>query len=426
LLALILSTAGSAAPSISNLGVKHLDGVAAVVNDDVIVESELENRIRTIRARLRKAGTPAPATAVLERQVLERLILDRLQLQLADRLGVRVDDGSLNEALREMAQRNGLSLSQFRDVLEQEGYDFAAFREEIRQQMVIAQVQQRQVEARIRVSDREIDNHLATQAKQGNEENAYHLAHILVALPEAASAEEIAATRQRTHEILDSIQRGTSFASAAVAHSSGQQALQGGDLGWRREPELPTIFAGVVPQMAIGDIRGPIQSPSGFHLIQLLDKRGEARHIVQQTRARHILIRTEEGTNDAEAEHRLAQLRERIEAGEAFVELARAHSEDTASAAKGGELGWINPGDMVPAFRESMEGLQPGQISQPFRTQFGWHLVQVVQRRAHDDTDELRRLNAKEQIRERKAEEELQSWLRQLRDEAYVELRIEE
>lgn len=422
---LVLSTAVRAAPSMTTPAVEHLDGIVAVVNDDVIVESELENRLRTIRTRLREAGTPAPAAAVLERQVLERLILDRLQLQLADRLGVRVDDESLNQALREMAQRNGLSLAQFRDVLARDGYDFAAFREEIRHQMLISQVQQRQVEARIRVSEREIDNHLATQAKQGGSESAYHLAHILIAVPEAASVDEIAAARQRADEVMESIQQGASFASAAVANSAGQQALQGGDLGWRREPELPTVFAGVVPQMAIGEARGPIQSSSGFHLIQLLDKRGEARHIVQQTRARHILIRAEEGTSDAEAQERAAQLLERIEAGEPFGDLARAHSEDPASAAKGGELGWINPEDMVPAFREVMEALEPDQISQPFRTQFGWHIVQVVARRAHDDTEELRRLEAENEIRERKAEEELQSWLRQLRDEAYVELRLE-
>lgn len=322
-MALTLSVVGSAAPAIANAAVDHLDGIVAVVNDDVIVESELENRLRTIRARLREAGTPAPATAVLERQVLERLILDRLQLQLADRLGIKVDDESLNQALREMAQRNGLRLAQFRDVLEQDGYDFASFREEIRQQMLIAQVQQRQVESRIRVSDREIDNHLATQAKQGSAENSYHLAHILIALSEAASADEIAGARQRADEVLASVERGASFASAAVAHSAGQQALQGGDLGWRREPELPTLFAGIVPQMAIGEIRGPIQSPSGFHLIQLLDKRGESRHIVQQSRARHVLIRTEEGTTDAEAEDRLTQLRQRIEAGDSFGDLAR-------------------------------------------------------------------------------------------------------
>lgn len=426
LLTLSVIDLAPAASRFTNPAVTPLDSIVAVVNDDVIVESELANRLRTIRARLREAGTPLPAATVLERQVLERLILDRLQLQLADRLGVRVEDENLNRALREMAERNGLGLGQFRDVLEKDGFDFAAFREEIRQQMLITQVQQRQVDARIRVSEREIDNQLATEAKQGNAETAYHLAHILIAIPEAASAEEIAAARAEADEVVKSIGQGASFASAAVAHSAGQQALQGGDLGWRREPELPTIFSGVVPQMAVGDIRGPMQSPSGFHIIELLDKRGEERHIVQQSRARHILIQTKEGTNDAEAQNRLAQLRERIEAGDAFAELARAHSEDPASAAKGGELGWVNPGDMVLEFREAMARLKPGELSQPFRTQFGWHVVQVLERRNYDDTEELRRLSAKEEIRERKAEEELQSWLRQLRDEAYVELRLEQ
>lgn len=426
LLVLAASPTGGAAPAAASSNVTKLDGIVAVVNDDVVVESELENRLRTIRARLREARTPVPATDVLKRQVLENLILDRLQVQLADRLGVRIDDENLNQVLREMAERNGLRLAQFRDALEQDGYDFATFREEIRQQMLIAQVQQRQVETRIRVTDREIENYLATQGKRGSAEEAYHLSHILIALPEAASAEQIAAAEQRAQEILLSIQQGGSFAGAAVAHSAGQQALQGGDLGWRREPELPTVFANIVPQMTIGEVRGPIQSPSGFHLIQLVDKRGEARHIVQQSRARHILIRTEGGIDDVEAEARLMQLRERIEAGDAFASLARAHSEDPVSAAKGGALGWVSPEDMVPAFRQVMESLEPGEISLPFRTQFGWHILQVMERRAHDDTEELRRLNAREQIRERKAEEELESWLRQLRDEAYVELRLED
>lgn len=423
--ALTLSSAIAAPPAIPG-GSVEIERIVAIVNEDVIVESELDNRLRTIRARLREAGTPTPAEPVLRRQVLERLIVDRLQLQLAEHLGIRVDDESLNRALRQMAQRNGLHLAQFRDILERDGYDFPTFREEIRNEMLISQVQQRQVETRIRVTDREIDTYLATRTQQGNPENAYHLAHILVAVPEAASATDIATAERQANDVLDALRRGASFAGQAVAYSAGQQALQGGDLGWRKEPELPTVFAEVVPQMGVGEVRGPIRSPSGFHIIKLLETRGEERHIVRQTRARHILIRPSDIAGDAEVEARLEQLRERLSQGESFAELARAHSEDPSSAAKGGELGWVNPQDMVPEFQAVMDSLKPNQISQPFRTQFGWHIVQVLERRAHDDTEEVRRTRAKEQIRDRKAEEEMESWLRQLRDEAYVELRLED
>lgn len=426
LLSLLLITPAQSSRAAFEAPVEELDRIVAVVNDDVIVLSELENRIRSIKAHLRQNGTPVPPRAVLQKQVLERLILDRLQRQMAEQLGIRVDDESLNRTLQTMAERNGLGLRQFRDVLEKDGYNFAKFREQVRDEMLISQVQQRQVENRIHVSEREIDSFLATRAKQGNPEHQYRLGHILIAVSETASTAQIAAARERANEVLKRLRDGASFATQAVAVSDGQQGLQGGDLGWRKGVELPTLFADTVRAMEVGDIHGPLRSPSGFHIVTLVDKRGDGRHIVTQTHTRHILIRTDELTSDAKAETQLSQLKERIEQGEDFAVLARSHSDDPSSAGKGGDLGWVSGGDMVPAFEEVMDNLDAGQISDPFRTPFGWHIVEVLDRRKHDETESVRRAKAKEQIRQRKQEEELQNWVRQLRDEAYVQLRLVE
>ncbi len=404
----------------------ELDRIVAVVNDDVIVESELEERLREVRAQLRQSGTPAPAEAALRRQVLERLVLDRLQLQIARDNGMRVDDAELTAALENIAQRNQLTLRQFRDVLERDGFNFGRFREQVRNEILLGRVRQRSVERRVKVTAREIDNFLATARRQGGGENEYLLGHILLAVPEAASADEIDEARAQAEAALDRLRAGEAFAQVAAEVSDGQQALQGGDLGWRKGSELPTIFADEVKGMQPGDLRGPIRSPSGFHLIRLNDLRGDSRFVVTQTRARHILVRTNDVVSDADAQRRLLQLKTRVENGEPFDELARSHSDDTVSATRGGELGWLNPGDTVPEFERTMKSLAPGQISDPIRTQFGWHIVQVLERRDHDDTEQVRRARAAEQIRKRKLDEEVQNWMRQLRDEAYVEFRLDE
>jgi len=404
----------------------ELDRVVAVVNDDVIVLSELERRIATVRAQLRQSGTPPPPRELLEQQVLDRLIVERIQLQRARSAGIRVDDEALNRAVAGIAQQNNLTLRQFRDILERDGFDFSRFREDIRRELLISQLQQRQVTNRIVVSPREVENWLATRAKQGSGENEYRLSHILLALPEAASPEQIAAVRAEAEQVLERLRAGAVFSQTAVAVSDGQQALDGGDLGWRKSTELPTIFADVVPDMEAGDVSDLIRSPSGFHIIKLEQVRGEERFVITQARARHILIVPDELVSDADAEVRLTQLKQRIEGGEAFEELARSHSHDPATAVKGGDLGWVSPGQTVPEFEQEMNQLAPGEVSDPFRTQFGWHIVQVVERRDFDDTEQVRRSKAAEQIRARKREEELQMWMRQLRDEAYVEYRLEE
>ncbi len=405
----------------------ELDRIVAVVNDDVIVESELQARMRLVKDQLSQSGTALPPEEVLGKQVLERLVLERLQIQIAERAGMRVEEETLNKAVEQVARQNNLDVAQFKQILERDGFDFARFREDIRKEILISRLQQRQIKNRITVSDRDIDNYISTLEKQGTDASAYRLSHILVAVPEAASSEAIAEARRQAEQVVERLRNGTDFAKLAVAQSDGQQALQGGDLGWRNGSELPTIFADVVPKMSKGEISDPIKSSSGFHVVQVADVRGDAgRHVIVQTHARHILVRPNEVTTDAEAKARLVQLRDRIENGENFEELARAHSDDRGSALQGGDLGWVNPGDTVPAFENVMKNLPAGGLSEPFQTRFGWHIVQVLERREFDDTEKVKRARAADQIRQRKMDEELQNWLRQIRDEAYVELRLDE
>lgn len=421
LLAAWVQTGAAAAQTVD-----EIDRVVAIVNEDVIVMTELDARIRIIVDQLRQSGTRAPPLHVLQRQVLERLILDRLQLQVADRTGIRIDENMLNRAVSEIARKNGLGLREFRQILERDGYDFASFREDIRNEIRISEVRQRQVSNRVKVSQREIRNFLDMAQRQSSRDAELRLGHILIATPEAASPDDIAEARAKATRVREQLLGGADFAQTAVAVSDGQQALEGGDLGWRRMSQLPTIFAEEVTGMAPGDLSGLIRSPSGFHIIKILEGRGVERHIVVQTHARHILIRVDELTDSNTARTRLTQLKQRIEGGADFAELARSNSDDPGSASRGGDLGWVSPGDMVPQFEQVMKETYPGTVSAPFRTQFGWHIIQVLERRDHDSTEEFRRSQAVEQIRQRKLEEELQTWLRQLRDEAYVELRLDQ
>jgi peptidyl-prolyl cis-trans isomerase SurA len=402
-----------------------VDKIVAVVNDDVITSTELDTRLHSIKEQLKNQSSPMPPDAVLKKQVLDRMILASLQLQLADQNGIRVDDETLNRTIERIAADNKLSLTEFRSVLEKEGYDFATFREDIRREILISRVQQRQVTDRIMVTEQEIDNFLATQRAQGNTGAEYHLAHILIAVPDASSSERIQAARQRAEDVLKKLRAGANFQETAIAVSDGQQALQGGDLGWRKAGELPTLFVDTVTHMKTGDVSDLIRSPSGFHIIKLLEQRNEQRHIVTQTHARHILIRTDELTSDDAAQARLKDIRQRVQDGADFAALARQYSNDTATANNGGDLGWVNPGEMVPKFQAQMDKLATGEISEPFKTGFGWHIVQVLDRRRHDDTDAFIRSQAREAIHQRKTEEELQSWLARLRDDAYIENRLD-
>ncbi len=403
-----------------------LDRIVAVVENDIIMQSELDTKLRTVAGQMQQQGIQLPSSNVLETQILERMILMKIQLQRAEETGIRVDDETLNRTISNIAAENKVSLSQFRDILEEDGFSYEQFRENIRNEIIISRLRQRQVDNRISISSKEIDNALSNLEFQGKTETEYQLSHILISLPEAPTPDEEEQARLVAEKVLKDLKAGQDFAMMASTYSDGQRALDGGDLGWRKKNEIPTLFSTQIESMAKGDISDLIKSSSGFHIVKLADVRSSEKYMITQTNARHILIKLDELTTADDARVRLDQLRTRIEGGDDFAELARSHSDDTVSAAEGGNLGWSSPGRLVPKFEEVMNQLKIGEISQPFETQFGWHLLQVLGRREHDDTESVRRTKASETIRRRKSEEAHQNWLRHLRDEAYVEYRLNE
>ncbi len=409
---------------IQPLQAEDLDRIVAVVNDDVITLTALRNEGRLVVEDLRRRNTRLPSSDVLLRQVLERMIMDKLQLQMAEKTSIKVDDNTLNNTLRQMAARNNLSLADLRDDIERGGESFARFREDVRQQIQIKRLHQRYVNNKVNITEREIDNFLANQARQGEIRKEYHLLHILIAVPEAASPEIIAEKKARAENIQKQLSGGADFKETAVAYSDSRLALEGGDLGWRVSGEMPTLFAEIAPQLNIGETSALLRNASGFHLVKLENKRDGEQSIITQTQCRHILLKTNELVSDSMAERRLWQLKERIDSGQDFAALAKAHSDDTGTARAGGDLGWVSPDSMVPEFEEVMLDMAPQQLSAPFKSRYGWHILQVQDRRKHDNTDQARRSKANRLLRQRKIEEELQTWLRQLRDEAYVEYRV--
>lgn len=403
-----------------------LDRIVAVVNEDVIMESELESKLRTVRNQIVKQGAPLPPASVFRRQVLDGLIQNRIQLQLAERAGIRVDDESLNRTIANIASENNVTLSEFREILEADGYSYENFREDIRNEIRLSQLRKRQVDNLINVSEKEIDNFLANQEFQGDVDSELRIAHILLALPDNATDEEISEVRKMAEDIRQEVMAGGDFAEIARAVSDGQNADNGGDLGWRKMDDIPSLFAEYIPNMKKGDVSEPIASSSGFHIIQVADTKDEQQTIVTQTRARHILVKVDELTTEEQAESKIQQLRERITRGDDFAVLAKGNSDDTVSALNGGELGWTTPGQLVPEFQRAMDAMQPGEISQPFQTNYGWHIVQVLERREFDNTESAKRSKARAAIYKRKLDEAMQSWARELRDEAYVEYRLDE
>lgn len=404
---------------------RSLDRIVAIANEDVITRAELDERLREIRVQLQRRGTPLPPEAALKRQVLERMVVERLQLQEARRLGITIDDFTLNDALQRIAESNDMTLAEFRNQLVADGVDFPHFREQAREEMAIDRLRRRQVDARIQVSDQEIDDLIASERGALGENVEYHVAHILVGVPEDATTDKVRAALARAQEIRARALAGEDFASLAAEKSDAEQALDGGDLGWRVMSQVPTVFARALSLMEPGGISEPVRSPSGYHIVKLIDRRGSEKLIVTQTHARHILIQPSALISDEEAQARLASLRTRILAGEDFAELARANSDDKSSAMHGGDLGWADPGDFVPDFTNALNRLAPGEISEPFRSPFGWHIAQALERRDHDSTREALRARAREFIRDRKRAEELDLWLRRLRGEAFVEYRLE-
>jgi peptidyl-prolyl cis-trans isomerase SurA len=406
-----------------------LDRIVAVVNDEVVTRNDLDERVKLAFAQLKRQGTPPPPRDVLEKQLLDRIITDRVQLQFAKETGLRVDDTELDRAINRIAEENKLTVAQLRQALENDGVPFTKFREDIRNEIVTVRLREREVDNRIVVSDGEIDNFLKTQQQvQSGGGDEYNLSHILVTVPENASPEQIQARRVRAEQALAQLKGGTDFRQVAASFSDAPDALQGGGMGWRDANRLPTLFTEALQKMQPGAVTELLRSANGFHLLRLNDRRGSgnaAPVIVSQTRARHILIKTNELVSEDEARRRLVGLKERLDNKADFAELAKGNSED-ASAAKGGELGWLSPGDTVAEFERAMNELKPGEVSSPIKTPFGWHLIQVLERRNEDMSKERQRLNARMALRARKSDESYQEWVRLLRDKAYIEMRLEE
>ncbi len=425
-----------------------LDAIVAVVNDDVITRRELDAAVAQIERQLQQKKVPIPPRPVMERQVLERLILLQLQVRAAERNGITVDDATLNAAIDTLAQRNKMTLTQLRQTIEKEGVSFAQFRDDIRRELLSARLRQKLVDSQIQVSEQDVESLQAQMAggesaapgsagSGGSGGREYHIAQILIAVPENASPAQVEAAKRQASEVLAQLRKGVDFRQLAVSASAGRQALEGGDLGWRSADQLPTLFAEVVPKLRPGQFSDLIRSPSGFHIVKLLEVRGgsaaaaspatptvDKNALVTQTRAQHILLRTSAKLTDDEARQKLLQLRSQIESGQDFAALARANSEDKNSAAKGGDLGWVMPGTVVPQFEQAMAALQPNQISPPFQTPFGWHIVQVLERREAAAPPEAERAKVREALLRRRADEEWEQALRRLRDEAYVEVRL--
>ena len=403
-----------------------IDSVVAVVNDDVITRQELNERLRVVIGQLQKQGTPLPAPDVLEKQMLERMITDMLQAQFAKETGIRVDDTQLDLAITRIAQQNSFpSLAEFRTRLEAEGVDFRKFREEIRSEIISTRLREREVESKLVISDTEVDSYLANKARMGGAKEEFHLAHILVVVPERASAADIQAAHDKAEQALNQLKNGADFAQVAAGYSDANDALKGGDLGWRPGDRIPPMFTNELQNLQPGQATAVLRSSNGFHILKLIEKRsGGAPVVITQTHARHILIKTSEIVSESEAKKRLMEIKARIEGGADFAEQARRYSQD-GSAQQGGDLDWLSPGQTVPEFEEVMNRLQPGMIDTA-QTQFGWHLIQVVERRDTDVSEQQERQQARLAIGTFKSDEQYQDWLRQLRDRAFIEYRLEE
>lgn len=403
-----------------------LDRIAAIVNDGVVLSSELDEQMAAIVDRAQTQKLELPPQNVLKQQVLERLVMQEIQMQRANRAGMKVPDEALNNALQEVASRNGMTLSQLPEVLNQQGIDYAGYRESMRKELTLNLLRQRDVYQRISITPREIDQYIDRQSKRPAETAEYNVSHILVAVPQAASPEQLEEADKKAKDVVRRAKAGEDFAKLAVANSNSQTALDGGALGWRKGSELPTFLSDVVAKLKAGDVSEPMRAPTGYHIVRLNELRSaEKQVVVDQVHARHILMRTNELQDDATVRQKLVTAREKIVNGsESFEVLAKSLSEDPASASEGGDLGWSGPGSYVPEFEKVVNGLKEKEISEPFRTQYGWHIVQMIGKRKFDSTDELKRRRVADEIRASKADEETELWLRRLRDEAYVEYKL--
>ncbi len=401
-----------------------LDNIIAIVEDDVILENELQREVSTIEQRIAASKSPMPPLSILRHQVLERMIVDKLQRQLAEKAGININDEMLNSSAADIAKRNNMSPEEFRHELEKQGMNYAAFLENLKNEIVVNELRGREIGGRIKVTDREIEHYLETQGKVGDDLVQYHVGHILIALPEGASSSAIQKAQEKATDLVKKLRAGQDFTQTAMIESNDGNALKGGDLGWRTLKDMPTLFVDEVGKLRKGDISEPLRSPSGFHIIKMLELKGlNDNHMVVKTKVRHILIKTNELVDDAEASKRAWTLKERIMSGDDFATLARANSDDKGSAIKGGSLDWVESGALVKPFEEAMTKLKINEISDPVQTQFGWHIIQVLDRENRDNSAEFKKNQVREAIRKRKIEEETELWLRKLRDEAFVEIK---
>ena len=403
-----------------------MDRIIAVVDQNVITEQELADRIKTVSAQLEKNGTELPPQNILAKQILERLIVDSLQLQMAAQTGLKVDDTQLDKTIERIAAQNKLSVEEFKIVLEKDGISMRKFREDIRNEITIARLREREVDNRLTISEGEVDNYLTTQAASGGGQDEYDVSHIMIRTPEDASPEDLQKAKTKTQAALKQLADGAAFSKVSAAFSDAPNALEGGAMGWRKGDQMPSLFLEAVKTLQVGEVAKPVRSPNGFHILKLINKRGgSSTLVVGQTHARHILIKTSEVVSDKEAKRKMDGIKERLDNGGKFEALAKQFSED-GSANSGGDLGWINPGDTVPQFEKAMNELKINEISAPVQSPFGWHVIQVLERRQQDMSKEAARLKARQEIRVRKSEEAYQDWIREMRDRAFVELRLED
>ncbi len=423
-LALALAALGAAQGARAQaLSTDPVDRIVAVVDEDVILQSELDRAVGNILAQY--AGRPGqlPAREVIERQVLERLITIRLQLARAEQTGIRVNDTELDQSVMRLAQQNNVSLDQLRASLERDGFSYTEFRDTMRDELLVQRLRQRFVQSRVNVTDTEVDILLASESLKRGE---VRLSHILVGVPDGASAAQIQAAREKAEMVMKEIDGGLDFASAAIRFSDGQQALEGGDLGWRKYNEVPDAFADQIAGMQPGEVTQPMRGPSGFHILKLVEVREQQQELVREYNARHIMVNTSELVTADDALATVRDIRRRLESGGDFAELAKEFSDDNTTANLGGDMGWFEIGAYGTRVEQVLGGLDDGELSEPFQTEVGWHLMQRLGTREADVTDERRREQAREIVRNRKAEEEYDLYLRQLRGEAYIENRLTE
>jgi peptidyl-prolyl cis-trans isomerase SurA len=406
--------------------VVKIDRIVAIVDQAVVTEQELESRIATVTAQFKKQGTELPAEAILRKQILERLITDTLQLQYAAQTGLKVDDNQLDKTIGRIAEQNQLSLAEFTEALAKDGVSMTKFRADIRNEITLARLREREVDGRVNVSESEIDNFLTSQAANNENQDEYEIAHLLIRTPEEGATEDIQKAKSKVDSALTELKAGVSFAKVSASFSDAPNALEGGSLGWKKASQMPALFLDALRAMQVGEVSAPLRSPNGFHVLKLNNKRGgNSPLVIQQTHARHILIKLSEIMSEKDGKLKIDGIKERLDNGEKFEALARQYSEDS-TASSGGDLNWVNPGDTVPQFEKAMNELKDLQISMPVLTQFGWHLIQVIERRSQDMSKEAARLKARQEIRAKKADEAYQDWIRELRDRAYVEIRLED